>query len=113
MSALESVSGVLGLCGVVSANQTQVQAAPFVGLRACVWGVLGLASRARMCAAFFSKDEGRPFISYARAEKPNKPNTPYTEALKALICKCFSCVGFVLGCLFLCWVGFSGVVGHE
>ena len=113
MSALESVLGVWGLCKVDFGNPTQAQAAPAVGLRACVWGVLGLASRARMCAAFFSKDEGRPFISYARAEKPNKPNTPYTEALNVLICKGFSCVGFVLGCLFLCWVGFSGVVGHE
>lgn len=113
MSSLGRVSGVLGLCRVVSGNPTQAEAAPFVGLRGGVSGVLGLASRARMCAAFFSNDEGGRFISYARTEKPNKPNTPYTEALRVLIYKGFNCVGFVLGCLFLCWVGFSGVVGHE
>lgn len=113
MSTLKSVLGVWSLCKVDFGNPTQAQTAPGVGLRAGVWGVLGLASHARMCAAVFSNDEGRPFFSYARAEKPNKPNTPHTEDFKVLICKGFSCVGFVLGCLFLCWVGFSGVVGHE
>ena len=113
MSTLKSVLGVRGLCKVDFGNPTQAQAAPGVCLRDGVWGVLGLASRARMCVAVFSNDEGRPFFYYARAEKPNKPNTPYTEALNVLICKGFSCVGFVLGCLFLCWVGVSGVVGHE
>lgn len=113
MSSLGRVSGVLGLCRVVSGNPTQAEAAPFVGLRGGVSGVLGLASRARGCGQFFSLGLRGALFSYARAEKLNKPNTPDTDISNALICKGFSCVGFVLGCLFLCWVRVLGVVGHD
>lgn len=112
MSSRGRVSGVLGLCRVVSGNPTQAEAAPGVGLRGCVSSVLGLASRARVCGQFCPGLSGA-FFSYARAEKPNKPNTHYTDSSNSLICKGFSCVGFVLGCLFLCWVLILGVVGHD
>lgn len=108
MSARGSVLGVLGLCRVGSGNPTQAEVAPGVGLRGCVSSVLGLASRARACGQFSSLGLSGAFFSYARAEKPNKPNTHYTNSSNALIYKGFSCVGFVLGCLILCWVGFLG-----
>lgn len=45
----KSVLGVLPVCWVGSADPTQLKAAPLLGFRAAVLGVLGL-SRPRACA---------------------------------------------------------------
>lgn len=113
MSAPESVLGCVGLCRVGFLNPTQAEAANGAGLRA-VCGVCWVWLRARACVAVSlvpSNGDGK--ILYARADKPNKPNTLNTDALNALICKGFSCVGFVLGWLFCVGLGLAGEFGHD
>ena len=112
MSAPASVLGVLPVCRLVSLKPTQLQPPVGVDSRSAVLGVLGLASRACACASFcvrFSVIPGGRKKRYARAGKPNKPDTLNTEREKSLIFRSFSCVGCVLGWLFLCWVGDWGV----
>ena len=50
-----SVLGVLGLCWVGFGKPTQVRAPNSVAWMACVLGVLGLASRTRMCIIIFNQ----------------------------------------------------------
>jgi hypothetical protein len=113
MTTTVSVLGCVGLCRVGYLNPTQAEAAPGAGLRA-LCGVCWVWLRARACVAvsLVSSDDDDN-IRYARTEKPNKPDTLNTDALKTLICKGFSCVGFVLGWLFCVGLGLTGVVGHD
>ena len=104
MRTIKSVLGVLGMCWVDFANPTQVEASNGAALRGVCW-VCWVWRRARACALNIHHQKAASFFSYARTEKPNTPNTLNTEALKALICKGFRCVGFVLGMAVLCWVG--------
>ena len=113
MSTAKSVLGCAGLCRVGFANPTQAEAACGAGLRA-VCGVCWVWLRARACVSVsFVPSDGEGKFLYARAEKPNKPNTPNTGALKALIYKGFSCVGFVLGWPFCVGLGLAGGFGHD
>lgn len=75
--------------------------------RAPVLGVLGLRARARVGELFLMPQQIKK-KTYARTQKPNKPNTLNTTTNKALNLLGFSCVGFVLGCLNVCWVLFFG-----
>lgn len=103
MRTIKSVLGVLGMCWVDFANPTQNEASNGADLRGVCW-VCWVWRRARACALNIHRQNGGLFFSYARTEKPNTPNTLNTECLKALICKGFKCVGFVLGMAVLCWV---------
>lgn len=76
------------------------------GLSGVVCKVCKVQARARACANNFSMaGVGGAFFFYARTENPYTPYTPYTDALMPLFLKDFSCVWFVLGRAFLCWVG--------
>jgi len=101
------VLGMLGLCWVGLCNPTQVEPPNFKASRTCVLGVLGLRTRARAREIFLSAQRLYK-KTYARTKKPNKPNTLNTPIDKALNLLSFNCVGFVLGCGFLCWVGDLG-----
>lgn len=104
MTTAKSVLGVLGMCRVGFGYPTQVKASNGAALRAVCW-VCWVYGRVCACVMFIAADLGVEFFSYARTEKPNKPNTLNTSNVKALFLKAFSCVGFVLGCPVLCWVG--------
>lgn len=113
MTAPISVLGCVGLCRVGFSNPTQAEAARGAGLRA-LCGVCWVLRRARACVAVsLVPSDGDANIPYARTEKPNKPNTLNTDALKALICKGFSCVGFVLGWPVCVGLGLAGEFGHD
>jgi len=113
MSARDCVSGVLGCVGFGFATQHSAEQAT-AGLCGVCAGCVGFDARAGVHAPIrLDVSKAVLFFSYARAEKPNKPNTPDTNALKALICKGFECVGFVLGWAFVCRVGFAGEVGRD
>lgn len=101
------VLGVLGLCWVGLCNPTQVEPPNFKASRTSVLGVLGLRTRTRAREIFLSAQRLYK-KTYARTKKPNKPNTLNTPIGKALNLLSFNCVGFVLGCGFLCWVGDLG-----
>ncbi len=106
------VVSVLGLCWVGLSNPTHLEAPNFKASRTPVLSVLGSRARARVREIFFSIQS--PYKkTYARTKKPNKPNTLNTPIYKALNLLSFNCVGFVLGCCFLCWVGFLGGHTHE
>ena len=116
MSTPTSVLGVLGMCRVDSPTLHSCKPRgywPAVG----VCKVCKVYARARMRAHIFSAGLHHlraPFNSYASTENPYTPYTPCTDALKALILLGFSCVGFVLGLGFVCWVGSAeGETGHE
>lgn len=113
MSALNSVLGCVGLCRVGFANPTQARAANGEALRV-LCGVCWVWHRARACVAvsLVPSDGVKKFL-YARTEKPNKPNTLNADALKALFCKGFSCVGFVLGWGFCVGLGAAGEKSHD
>ncbi len=106
MTTPVSVLGVLGLCWVGFRNPTHILVAESVALQACVLGVLGLRAHAR--ARFFliagNDVEKNP---YASPKKPNTPNTLNSNSLNTLNSLSFKCVGFVLGCLIMCWVATS------
>ena len=103
---------MLGLCWVGLSNPTHLEAPNFKASRTPVLSVLGSRARARVREIFFSIQS--PYKkTYARTKKPNKPNTLNTPIYKALNLLSFNCVGFVLGCCFLCWVGFLGGHTHE
>ncbi|MCQ2034441.1 hypothetical protein [Stutzerimonas kunmingensis] len=113
MSARDCVSGVLGCVGFGFATQHSAEQAT-AGLCGGCAGCVGFDARAGVHVPVRLADsKAATFFSYARTEKPNKPNTPDTDALKALICKGFECVGFVLGWAFVCRVGFAGEVGRD
>lgn len=113
MSTLKSVLGCVGLCWVGFANPTQAQAMNGAASRV-LCGVCWVWHRARACAAVsLVPSDGEGKILYARSEKPNKPNTLNTGALKALLCKGFSCVGFVLGWGFCVGLGAAGGKSHD
>lgn len=107
MIAGVGVLGCVGLCRVGFPIPTRLQASIHAGcgvlLRVC-----RVFPRARACAQFSRSSDGMQFFPYATPENPNKPNTLNTVCLKSLIYKGFSCVGFVSGWAFLCWVGVSG-----
>lgn len=109
MRTSKSVLGVLGMCWVDFANPTHIEASNGAGCSG-VCRVCWVWRRARACALNIQQVKGAAlgaeFFSYARHEKPNTPNTLNTEGFKALICKGFECVWFVLGRAVLCWVGF-------
>lgn len=106
------VLGVLGLCWVVLSNPTRVEAPHLKASRTSVLGVLGSRTRTRVREIFFFS-QWLYKKTYARTKEPNKPNTLNTPSDKALNLLGFNCVGFVLGCCFLCWVGFLGGHTHE
>lgn len=113
MSARVCVLGVLGCVGFGFATPHSGEPAT-AGLCGRCAGCVGFDARAGVHAANrLAASRAALFFSYARAEKPNKPNTPDTDTLKALICKGFECVGFVLGWAFVCRVGFAGEVGRD
>lgn len=101
------VLGVLGLCWVGLRNPTQFEPPNFKAFRTSVLGVLGLRTRTRAREIFLSAQRLYK-KTYARTKKPNKPNTLNTPIDKTLNLLSFNCVGFVLGCGFLCWVGDLG-----
>jgi hypothetical protein len=101
------VLGVLGLCWVGLSNPTRIEPPKFKTSRAPVLGVLGLRTRARAGELFLMPQQIKK-KSYAKTQKPNKPNTLNTLIYKALNLLSFICVGFVLGCLNVCWVLFFG-----
>lgn len=101
------VLSVLGLCWVGLSNPTHLETPNFKASRTPVLSVLGSRTRTRVreifvCSQWLYKK------TYARTKKPNKPNTLNIPIDKALNPLGFNCVGFVLGCCFLCWVGFFG-----
>lgn len=103
MSTPICVSGVLGLCCVDFAGSTHALPrihAPYAG---AVVGVLGLRSRTRRRDVFSGTTDG-VIEPHANPKKPNKPNTLNTINHNPLISLIFECVGFVLGCVNLCWV---------
>lgn len=113
MSAPKSVLGCVGLCRVGFANPAQARATNGAALRV-LCGVCRVLHRARACVAVsLVQSKGAGKILYARTEKPNKPNTLNTDALKALIYKGFSCVGFVLGWGFCVGLGSAGEKSHD
>lgn len=101
------VLGVLGLCWVHSGNPTHVEPPYFKDPSTPVLGVLGLRACARVRELFLKPIRRKKKI-YARTQKPNKPNTLNTPSFNELNSLSFICVGFVLGCVFLCWVGIYG-----
>lgn len=101
------VLGVLGLCWVHSGNPAHVEPPYFKGPSTPVLGVLGLRACARVREVFLKPIRSKK-KTYARTQKPNKPNTLNTPILNVLNLLSFICVGFVLGCVFLCWVGIYG-----
>lgn len=101
------VLGVLGLCWVGLGNPTRIETPEFKASRAPVLGVLGLRARARARDLFLMLRQNNK-KTYARTQKPNTPNTLNTPTSKALNLLVFICVGFVSGCLNVCWVQFSG-----
>ena len=101
------VLGVLSLCWVGLSNPTQVEPPNIKASRTSVLGVLGLRTRTRAREIFLSAQRLYK-KTYARTKKPNKPNTLNTPTDKALNLLNFNCVGFVLGCGFLCRVGDLG-----
>ncbi|WP_217476599.1 hypothetical protein [Stutzerimonas stutzeri] len=113
MTTTVSVLGCVGLCRVGFANPTQDEAANGGALQV-LCGVCWVWLRARACVAVsVVPSDGEVNILYARAEKPNKPNTLNTDALKALIYKGFSCVGFVSGWGFCVGFGSAGGKRHD
>ena len=107
MKPRATVLGVLGLCWVGLSNPTRIEPPKFKASRAPVLGVLGLRARARAGELFLTPQQIKK-KTYSRTQKPNKPNTlntPNSNALNSLV---FICVGFVLGCLNVCWVLFFG-----
>lgn len=107
MKPRATVLGVLGLCWVGLSNPTRIEPPKFKASRAPVLGVLGLRARARAGELFLIPQQIKK-KTYARTQKPNKPNTLNTPTSKALNLLVFICVGFVSGCLNVCWVLFSG-----
>ena len=107
MKPRATVLGVLGLCWVGLSNPTRIEPPKFKASRAPVLGVLGLRARARAGELFLTPQQIKK-KTYARTQKPNKPNTLNTPTSKALNLLVFICVGFVSGCLNVCWVLFSG-----
>ncbi|WP_252090427.1 hypothetical protein [Pseudomonas sp. MWU13-3659] len=97
------VLGVLGLCWVGLSNSTRVETPNFKASRTPVLGVLGSRARVRARDLFLMPRQLNK-KTYARTQKPNKPNTLNTPIENALNSLGFICVGFVLGCWFLCWV---------
>lgn len=113
MTGRGCVSGVSGLCRVLSGYSTQVKAACGAGFGP-LCRVCRVGARARTCAYEFMVFGGSGFFPYARAENPDKPDTPNTACLKALILLSLLCVGCVSGWAFLCRVGScEGVRGHD
>ena len=101
------VLSVLGLCWVGLSNPTHLEAPNSKASRTPVLSVLGSRTRTRVreifvCSQWLYKK------TYARTKKPNKPNTLNTPNINALNSLVFICVGFVLGCLNVCWVLFFG-----
>lgn len=109
MNPSAPVLSVLGLCWVGLSNPTHMETPNFKASRAPVLGVLGSRARARAGEKFLLAQQVNK-KTYARTKKPNKPNTLNTPITKALNLLSFICVGFVLGCWFLCWVLILGVL---
>lgn len=103
MSTPICVSGVLGLCCVDFARSTHAQTRIHAAYAGSVVCVLGLRSRTRR-RDVFSGATGGVIETHANPKKPNKPNTLNTVPNNPLISLMFKCVGFVLGCVNLCWV---------
>lgn len=103
MIPFASVLGVLGCCWVGIRKPTHIWPPKFVALRACVLGVLGLRTRARMRGVLSSviKQGKKP---YASPVKPNTPNTLNTGSSKSLNLLGLERVGFVLALPNMCWV---------
>ena len=100
----ESDQKCVGCVGYVLGSFSQpntISSLLFRGSPPVVLGVLGLASRTRMCVIIFNqRTYGTHLFSHARTVKPNTPNTLNTFDLKLLNLKGFRCVGFVLGMAF-------------
>lgn len=103
MTSSANVLGVLGLCWVGFGRPTHGDTPNFVAWRVCVLGVLGLCTRARGRAFLNGDSQGLKNL-YATLDKPNTPNTLNTFFVNALNLLGFTCVGFVLGWLNVCWV---------
>lgn len=106
MSTPICVSGVLGLCCVDFFGPTHVHTAIAVPCTGSVVGVLGWLSRTRRRDVFSGALDAAN-KSHANTQKLNQPNTLNTESNNSLISLVFECVGFVLGCVNLCWVHFG------
>lgn len=106
MSTPICVSGVLGLCCVDFAGSTQAQPRIHAAYARAGLGVLGLRSRTRRRDVFSSAFGGEN-KAHANTQKPNKPNTLNPASNNSLISLAFECVGFVSGCVNLCWVHFG------
>lgn len=103
MTSFASVLGVLGCCWVGIGKTTHIRPLKFVALRACVLGVLGLRTRARM-RGFLSSVVKHGKNPYASPVKPNTLNTLNTGSSKSLNLLVLECVGFVLAVPNMCWV---------
>lgn len=103
MSTPICVSGVLGLCCVDFVRSTHAQPRIHAAYAESVAGVLGLRSRTRR-RDVFSSALGGENKAHANTQKLNKPNTLNTASSNSLISLVFECVGFVSGCVNLCWV---------
>lgn len=110
MKTVTSVSGVLGMCGAIFGDPTQLRASKINdGVALC--RVCWVCMRARACARFFLQILSSWWHHkklYAKAEKPNKPNTLNTAWVRALNLRGLRCVGFVLGIGFFVLGSVSG-----
>lgn len=109
MSPHMGVLGVLGWCRVGVEWSTHVEPLSYAASPG-LCGVCWVCRRVRAYASFLEAGYQWEIKFYASTEKPNKPNTLNTISFSALYLLVFSCVGFVLGSAFLCWVRFSGEV---
>lgn len=96
MNTSISVLGVSGVCWVGFLYPTQFKGSNYAAFRA-LCRVCWVCLRVRACARRFNSGQMNEKFFHARTNKPNTPNTHHTKLLNGLICKVFSCVGFVLG----------------
>ena len=96
MNTSTSVLGVSGVCWVGFVYPPQFKGGSYAALRALCW-VCWVSLRVRACAQRFYSGQMNEKYFHAKTNKPNTLNTHYTMLLNGLICKDFSCVGFVLG----------------
>lgn len=109
MSALNSVSGVSGMCWVGFGHPPQVPTVYDGALRA-VCGVCWVWLRVRACVTLSRGTTTARIFPHARTQKLDTPNTLHSNLFKWLILKGFNRAGVVSGWgVFVLGLIFQGV----